>query len=388
MTSNTQVITPREIAGVMEYHWSANTPVLFMGPSGCGKSATVEQFARAKGKELGYPHFWKYGEALPADPANTFALLDLRLASMDAADLKGFGSLDIVNGKTVFLTPEMLPDINVHGAAGYVFADEIDKADDGAVDAWSQIMLTGAIGTYVLPDTYRIASAANRKQDGTGGGKVKSHIVNRGGTYEVEPSVADWSAFDLSQGGSPVVHAFMRSVGAAYIYARDKADVAFASARSWSNASRVVQTVEDPDLARKLVAGFVGKAASDTLAGFQSLVASGAEIPSFAAVIADPMTAPIPSESNEHKNALAYAAIGIIANNVKTGNFTHEHMEAVLAYGGRLDKEHCTTLMFDLRVRDNAKLNPDHELYDADWHSLFNTQAALTWIADNPNANV
>ena len=385
--SNTQVIRPSELPEILAYSWAKDHPVLVMGPSGCGKSSIIEQQARVRGQELGYECFWKLGDPLPANPANTFAFIDFRLASMDASDVKGFGSLDMDEGITRFLPPENMPRIDTHGAAGYLFADEIDKADDGAVDSFTQLMLTKVLGSYLFPPTWRIVSAANRKQDGTGGGKVKSHVVGRGGTFEMEPNVADFCSFDLSEGGSPAVHAFLRSVDG-MIYSRDKSDVAYASARGWSMASEAVQSIDDPKLQRRIVAGFVGKAASDALAGFQSLIASGAEIASWASIKADPMTAPIPSQSNSHRNALAYAAIGIIAAQVTKDSLTSEDMEVVLAYAGRLDSEHATTLMHDLRVRDNAKLDPASKLYQADWHSLFDTHAANRWIADNPNASV
>ena len=151
--SNTQVIRPSELPEILAYSWAKDHPVLVMGPSGCGKSSIIEQQARVRGQELGYECFWKLGDPLPANPANTFAFIDFRLASMDASDVKGFGSLDMDEGITRFLPPENMPRIDTHGAAGYLFADEIDKADDGAVDSFTQLMLTKVLGSYLFPPT-------------------------------------------------------------------------------------------------------------------------------------------------------------------------------------------------------------------------------------------
>ena len=104
------------------------------GVHGIGKSALVRQFA--EDRAIGF--------------------VDLRLAQLDATDLRGLPDRS-PEGTTQFLPPEELP----RNGSGILFLDELNRSSAEVRAAIFQLVLDRRIGNYILPEGWTIVAAGN-----------------------------------------------------------------------------------------------------------------------------------------------------------------------------------------------------------------------------------
>lgn len=363
--SNIPEITPSEVPAWINYAREKNKVLFLWGPPGCAKSSTVQQAAAAIAEKNGWTYNSDSNPIEVTDPTNTFTLIDNRAATDDSSDIKGFGWLDEANMKTTFLPPDRLPDPEVHGHQGIIFLDDFTQAPELVMAGYSQLILDRHIGGYFLKDGWQIVIAGNRQSDRSSTKKVGNHLLNRCLHAEMVPSIKDWSAYELAQGGDRITVGYVRA-RPEVISIFNRGDTAFCSMRSLSGASEVGASIDDPVFREKLVAGFVGTTIASELEGYRELIASGQEIPTWNQIVTDPLEAPAPISGASQELALSYAVIGIISHNISKV----EEMPAVTQYLGRIHKDVATTCMHDL-FGQNA--------------DLFDCQAASQWRSDNPD---
>jgi hypothetical protein len=364
--SNAPLISPSEVPAWINYAREKNRVLFLWGPPGCAKSSTVQQTAAAIAAENNWT-FVNDTNGIDAvdDPANTFTIIDNRAATDDSSDVKGFGWLDETNKTTTFLPPDRLPRPDHHGHQGILFLDDFTQAPEMVSAGYSQLILDGHVGNYHFPKGWQIVIAGNRVSDRSSAKKIGNHVLNRCFHAEMVPSVKDWSAFELAQGGDQITVGYVRA-RPEVINIFNRGDVAFCSMRSLSGASEVGASIDDPVFREKLVAGFVGTTIAGELEGYRKLIASGQEIPTWNQIVADPLEAPAPVSGASQEMALSYAIIGIIAHNISKV----EEMPAVIQYLGRIHKDVETTCMHDLFGQDDG---------------LFDCEAATQWRSDNPD---
>ena len=363
--SNIPTVTPSEVPSFVNYCRDNNHVLFVWGPPGCAKSSTIQQAAAA----IADNNDWQFNsDTSPievTDPANTFGLIDNRVSMDDASDVKGFGHLDTETMTTTFLTPDRLPKAERDGHQGIMLLDEFPDGPDLVQAGYSQLILDGHIGNYQFPKGWQIILAGNRVSDRGSAKRVGNQLLNRCFHIEMVPSIKDWSAYELANGGDRVTVGYVRA-RPEVINIFNRGDVAHCSMRSLSAASDVGTKVDDPVFREKLVAGFVGTTIANELEGYRKLIASGQEIPTWNQIITDPLEAPAPTSGASQELALSYAVIGIISYNISKV----EEMPAVIQYLGRIHKDVETTCMHDL-FGQNA--------------DLFDCEAATQWRADNPD---
>ena len=372
-------ITPSEIPMWMTVYREMNinrvargeqrVNVHFHGAPGCGKTVAVTETAKAWAEAEGLAFHDADNGQLEGDWETTFGFVNFRAALMDSSDVKGYGYLDEISGKTVFFPPELLPTHATHGRYGVLFIDDIADGQGLTVRALNSLIEGGRVGNYVLPDGWIIVAASNQREWSTGAGKLGSHTNGRFGHFNVVPSAIDTANWLVKAGYDVRLANFLRKrPELIFVFAKVGKDfpTAYPSARSWTAAGEMMAVVDDPDILEKGVASFVGEGPATEFAGYLRMHAAGLEIPSWVAIQSDPHGAPIPMDDGGQRVALHYVVIGIIANNMATA----DELANVVTYTDRLDKDFQVTLMHDLHDRNS------------EW---FDCPAGTKWKADNQN---
>lgn len=114
----------------------ASVPLMIWGTHGQGKSTAVKDAAVDMGIDV----------------------VDFRLSTCEAVDLRGFPDKSPDGISTRFLPPDELP----RSGEGILFLDEINRVPDPSVlNAAMTLILDRRLGTYRLPDGYSIVAAGN-----------------------------------------------------------------------------------------------------------------------------------------------------------------------------------------------------------------------------------
>ncbi|MBI4348079.1 MAG: AAA family ATPase, partial [Elusimicrobia bacterium] len=225
---------------LLETALDARLPIILWGPPAVGKSAVVAAAASAR----------------------RLALIDLRLAQLDAADLRGIPVPDHSSRRVRWYPPAFLPG----DGGGILFLDEIDKAPALVKSAALQLVLDRAIGDYRLPEGWRIVCAGNREEDNAFASPLGSALANRMLHAEVEPDLDTWVAWAKDNGIHDDITAFLR-FRAELLY-KQTGEHAFPSPRSWAAASRLWGSVESDSPPAPLIAAAVGGATASEFIGW------------------------------------------------------------------------------------------------------------------------
>jgi hypothetical protein len=227
-----------------------HTPVMLWGPPGVGKSQMVAQVAEK----------------------HDAAIVDIRLSQMEPSDLRG---IPFKNGQKVeWAIPAMLPDVEVHGAAGILFIDEITSAPPSVSAAAYQLILDRRLGEYRVPEHWAIVAAGNRQGDRGVSYSMPAPLANRFSHYEVDVNLDDWAAWAYRNAIDERVIGFLRfRPDLLFDFNPEHNPVAFPSPRSWEFAHRALHKFCDqPQLLTGGLEACVGKAAGVELYAFiQSL---------------------------------------------------------------------------------------------------------------------
>lgn len=312
----------------------ADIPLHLWSAPGVGKSDAVKAVAAARGADL----------------------CDIRLNLFDPVDLRGLPA--IVDGLTVWLKPQIWAALET-GRDAVLFFDEMDRATPAVMSAAMQIVLDRRIGEHVLPERVRILAAGNGKTDRSGTNRMPEALANRFCHLDIEPDVDAWAAWAAGADIAPELIGFMRFRPALLHKctmtendARGLGDRAFPSPRAWARIDKVMGR---PDAVRHAIAaGLVG---TGPAAEFEGFVRTVRDLPSLAAVLADPHGAPVPGVGNP---AALYAMASALARKADPSNFGN-----VLAYVRRMPKEFEILTMVDA-VRRAPELASTFT-YASDW---------------------
>ena len=225
---------------ILEKSLTLDIPLMLWGPPGVGKSSLVAETA-AKRK-------------LP--------VRDLRLAQLDATDLRGLPVPDHGAKELVWYPPAFLP----REGKGVLFLDEIDKAPSLVKNAALQLVLDRRVGDYVLPPGWRVVAAGNREEDDALSSALGSALANRMLHVEVEPDLDTWAAWAKENGINGDMVAFLRF--RPELLCKNTGEPAFPSPRSWAAASRLYSGQEPATEKVKLVASAVGQGAASEFSGW------------------------------------------------------------------------------------------------------------------------
>ena len=234
-------ITPNNAKKSIKRAISKKRPIFLWGPPGIGKSDIVTQIT----KGLSNSH-----------------LIDVRLSLWEPTDIKGIPYYSANDNCMMWAPPSELPDEEM--AAKYdnivLFLDEMNSAAPAVQAAAYQLILNRKVGTYTLPDNVMIIAAGNREADKGVTYRMPAPLANRFVHLEMAVSFDDW--FDWATENkihTDVVGFLTFSKKDLYDFDPKSPSRSFATPRSWSFVSELLEDDDDENTTTDLVSGAVGE---------------------------------------------------------------------------------------------------------------------------------
>ena len=240
MDTANRTVTPKNAKKSIRHAMLKKRPIFLWGPPGIGKSDVVHQI----------------GDDLNAH------VIDVRLSLWEPTDIKGIPYFDSNDSKMVWAPPVELPDAEF--ASKYesiiLFLDEMNSAAPAVQAAAYQLILNRRVGTYKLPDNVFIVAAGNREADKGVTYRMPAPLANRFVHMEMRVDFDDW--FDwatLNRIHKDVVGFLTFSKKDLYDFDPKSASRSFATPRSWSFVSELLEDDLDDSTTTDLVAGAIGE---------------------------------------------------------------------------------------------------------------------------------
>jgi hypothetical protein len=241
MSDVIRTVSPSKAKNALRHAMNKKRPVFLWGPPGIGKSDIVRQIS------------------------NSFTnshLIDIRLSLWDPTDIKGIPYFDSNNVKMAWGAPSELPDEEM--AAQYdnivLFLDEMNSAAPAVQAAAYQLILNRRVGTYKLPDNVIIVAAGNRESDKGVTYRMPAPLANRFIHLELAVNFDDWFEWSVSNNiHKDVVGYLTFAKKDLYDFDPKSASRSFATPRSWSFVSELIEDDLDESTTTDLVAGTVGE---------------------------------------------------------------------------------------------------------------------------------
>jgi hypothetical protein len=240
-TVETRTVKISECKPILRRAVAKRRPVFVWGPPGVGKSDMVNQVASE------FPNS---------------AVVDLRMALMDPTDIKGVPYYSQGDNTMKWATPSELPSVefaNKHDIV-FLFLDELNSAPPAVQAAAYQLILNRKVGQYTLPDNVVLIAAGNRMGDKGVTYRMPSPLANRFMHLEIRVDFEDWEQWAITNEVHPHVVGFLKQFkGDLFCFDPTQHDRAFATPRTWSFVSDMLDD-DLPDSANTdMVAGLVGE---------------------------------------------------------------------------------------------------------------------------------
>ena len=239
--SEARTVTPNKAKNSLRHAMRKKRPVFMWGPPGIGKSDIVAQITNSFKNSL---------------------LIDVRLSLWEPTDIKGIPYFDTNSGKMVWGAPAELPDDEL--AAKYdnivLFLDEMNSAAPAVQAAAYQLILNRRVGQYRLPDNVMIVAAGNREADKGVTYRMPAPLANRFIHVELAVSFDDWFEWAVTNRVHKDVVGFLNFAKRdLYDFDPKSPSRSFATPRSWSFVSELLEDDLDESTTTDLVAGAVGE---------------------------------------------------------------------------------------------------------------------------------
>ena len=241
--SESRTVKISEATTLITRAFKKKRPVFLWGPPGIGKSELVKQIGDSGA--LGKTH-----------------VIDMRLALFEPTDLRGYPVPNMETGVMQWLPPADLPSAEL--ASQYdtviVFLDEMNSAAPSVQAAAYQLILNRRVGQYKLPDNVLIVAAGNREADKGVTYRMPAPLANRFVHLELAVNFDDW--FEWAIGNdihNDVVGYLTFSKKDLYDFDPKSPSRSFATPRSWSFVSELLDDDEDETTTTDLVSGSVGE---------------------------------------------------------------------------------------------------------------------------------
>jgi len=238
--TDTRTVTALEARKAILRCFQKQRPVFLWGPPGIGKSELVDGITNDLG---GF-------------------MIDLRLGQMEPTDIRGIPFFNKELGKMDWAPPIDLPDEEL--ASQYpvvvVFLDELNSAAPAVQSAAYQLILNRRVGKYVLPKNVVMVAAGNRESDKGVTFRMPTPLANRFIHLEMRVDHASWEQWaTLNKVHKDVVGYIGFAKQDLFDFDAKSASRAFATPRSWSFVSDLLDdNMEDATLTN-LIAGTVGE---------------------------------------------------------------------------------------------------------------------------------
>jgi hypothetical protein len=238
--SESRTVTALQAKKSLLKAFQVKRPLFLWGPPGIGKSELVEGIAN----ELGG------------------LMIDLRLGQMEPTDIRGIPFYNKDNGKMDWAPPVELPDEDTASQYPIVvlFLDELNSAAPSVQSAAYQLILNRRIGKYRLPDNVVMVAAGNRESDKGVTYRMPTPLANRFIHQEMKVDFASWQEWAVNNRiHKDVVGYLSFAKQDLYDFDAKSASRAFATPRSWTFVSQLLDDGIDDETTTNLIAGTVGE---------------------------------------------------------------------------------------------------------------------------------
>jgi hypothetical protein len=241
MDTATRTVSPKSAKSSIKHAMLKKRPIFLWGPPGIGKSDIVAQIT---------------------DSFTNSHLIDIRLSLWEPTDIKGIPYFDSNSSTMVWGAPSELP--NAELAAKYdhivLFLDEMNSAAPAVQAAAYQLILNRRVGTYKLPDNVMIVAAGNREADKGVTYRMPAPLANRFIHLEMAVSFSDWFDWAVTNNiHKDVVGYLTFAKKDLYDFDPKSPSRSFATPRSWSFVSELIEDELDENTTTDLVSGAVGE---------------------------------------------------------------------------------------------------------------------------------
>jgi hypothetical protein len=238
--SESRTVTALQAKKSLLKAFQVKRPLFLWGPPGIGKSELVEGIANDLGG----------------------LMIDLRLGQMEPTDIRGIPFYNKDIGKMDWAPPVELPDEET--AAQYpivvLFLDELNSAAPSVQSAAYQLILNRRIGKYKLPDNVVMVAAGHRESDKGVTYRMPTPLANRFIHQEMKVDFASWQEWAVNNRiHKDVVGYLSFAKQDLYDFDAKSASRAFATPRSWTFVSQLLDDNSDDDTTMNLIAGTVGE---------------------------------------------------------------------------------------------------------------------------------
>jgi hypothetical protein len=238
--SNSRTVSPNKAKNAIRHAMMKRRPIFLWGPPGIGKSDIIHQI----------------GETLDAH------VIDVRLSLWEPTDIKGIPYFNSNDNTMVWAPPGELPSEEL--AAKYdkivLFLDEMNSAAPAVQAAAYQLILNRKVGTYRLPDNVLIVAAGNREADKGVTYRMPAPLANRFVHLEMQVNFDDWFQWAVNNRVHKDVVGFLNfSKKDLYDFDPKSPSRSFATPRSWSFVSELLEDGIDDSTTTDLVAGAIGE---------------------------------------------------------------------------------------------------------------------------------
>jgi hypothetical protein len=236
----TRTVTPNSAKASIKHAINKQRPIFLWGPPGIGKSDIVHQI----------------GDMLNAH------VIDVRLSLWEPTDIKGIPYFDSNVGKMVWAPPAELPDAELASQheAIVLFLDEMNSAAPAVQAAAYQLILNRKVGSYELPDNVYIVAAGNREADKGVTYRMPAPLANRFVHLEMRVDFDDWFQWAVDNNiHKDVVGYLTFAKKDLYDFDPKSPSRSFATPRSWSFVSELLEDELDENTTTDLVSGAVGE---------------------------------------------------------------------------------------------------------------------------------
>ena len=241
MDTSTRTVSPSGAKNSIRHAIKKQRPIFLWGPPGIGKSDIVRQVSE------GF--------------ANSH-LIDIRLSLWEPTDIKGIPYFDSNSGTMVWGAPSELPTEEFAKAYDNIvlFLDEMNSAAPSVQAAAYQLILNRRVGQYKLPDNVLIVAAGNRDADKGVTYRMPAPLANRFIHLELAVSFDDWFDWAVNNNIHNDVVGFLTfSKKDLYDFDPKSSSRSFATPRSWTFVSELIDDALDDATTTNLVSGAVGE---------------------------------------------------------------------------------------------------------------------------------
>ncbi len=239
--SESRTVSPNKAKNALRIAMKKQRPIFLWGPPGIGKSDIVRQVSE--------------------DFSNSH-LIDIRLSLWEPTDIKGIPYFDSNSGTMVWGAPSELPSEEFASQFDHItlFLDEMNSAAPSVQAAAYQLILNRRVGTYKLPDNVSVVAAGNREADKGVTYRMPAPLANRFIHLELAVSFDDWFEWSVNNKIQPDVVGYLQFAKQdLYNFDPKSSSRSFATPRSWTFVSELIEDGIDDNTTADLVAGCVGE---------------------------------------------------------------------------------------------------------------------------------